>query len=157
MSEEQKQEETQEEDRIPFDPKQVEEEMIKMAQARADDPVESASTMYGMYVPHFKRLLPKMSTRGLRRVLQYLVLYPLEVDSVKSASENEKQFMQLVNSLVECKFVMQMSTYAEHAEKLLAASENVLTKEEEDQVVTELKKGGVSDEEIEKLRNKTGE
>lgn len=139
MSEENKTEETTEE-QVGFDPKQVEQELLAQAHARADDPVETASTAYSMYVPHFKRLLPKMSTRSLRRILQYLVLYPLEQDSVKSANELEKQFMQLVNSLVEAKFVMIMATYSEHSQQLLDAAETPLTTEEEAEIIKELNK-----------------
>lgn len=137
-----------------FDAKQIEKEMIEMAQSRADDPAEAASTAYSMYVPHFKRLLPKMSTRGLRRILQFLVLYPLEKDSVNSANELEKQFMQLVNSLVEAKFVLVMDAYNKNAQQLLDAQSSPLTKEEEADIITELKAGGVSDEEITRIQER---
>lgn len=136
---------------IPFDPKEVEAELIRQAEARAEDPIESAAMAYQMYVPHFKRLLPKISTRGLRRVLQYLVLYPLEKESVTAASEFEKQFMQLVNSLVEAKVLMVLDSYRQNAEALYAAQQNPLTPDEQAGVIKDLRAGGVSEEEIERL------
>lgn len=135
-----------------FDPKAIERELLEQAQSRAEDPMETAAGAYQMYVPHFKRLLPKMSTRGLRRVLNYMVLYPLEQDSVKSASELEKQFMQLVNSLVEAKFVMVMASYQQNAQQLYDAQNAALTAEETNEVINELKEAGITDEEIDKLK-----
>ncbi len=136
---------------IPVDPKEIERQLIAGAQARAEDPIETAGTAYQIYVPHFKAALPKISTRGLRRVLQYLVLYPLEKDSVNAASEFEKQFMQLVNSLVEAKFVMVMASYQQNAQQLYDAEQAALTPAEIEGVTAELRAGGVSEEEITRL------
>lgn len=140
MSEEQKQEETVEEDRIPFDPKQVEQDMIAAAQARAQDPGEMAATMYRMYVPHFKAGVTKLSTRALRRVLLGAVLYPLEQNDFKGHSEFEKQMIQLVSSLLECKFVMIMDTFNANAQQIAEEAERPLTKEEEAEIEKELNK-----------------
>lgn len=141
-----------EEPRLNFDPKEVEAILIKQAEERAQDPTETAATAYQMYVPHYKRALPKISTRGLRRIINYMVLYPLEQDSVKSASEFEKQVMQLVNSLVEAKFVMLMDSYRLNAEAMYAAENSPLTQEQKDEAVDTLRAGGVSEEEIERLK-----
>src|SRR6478752_6686120 len=99
------------EKQLSFDPKAIEADMIKAAEARAEDPGEMAASMYAMYVPHFKRALSKLSTRGLRRVLQNAVLYPLEQDDLRTSSDFEKEVTLLINSLLECKFVMIMDTY----------------------------------------------
>jgi hypothetical protein len=144
-------EETQVEEQ-KFDHKAMEQQMLQAAQSRAEDPVETAGSAYQIYVPHFKAALPKISTRGLRRVLQYMVLYPLEQDSIKSATEFEKQFMQLVNSLVEAKFVLIMASYQQNAEALYAAEQNKLTEEQKAEAVETLRAGGVSEEEIERLK-----
>lgn len=137
-----------------FDPKQIEQELIEQAQQRADDPAESAATAYQMYVPHYKRLLPKMSTRSLRRILNFVTLYPFEQESVKSANELEKQFMQLVNSLVEAKFVMIMASFNENAQQLLNAQSDPLTSEQENAIIAELKAGGVSEEVITQIQER---
>jgi hypothetical protein len=152
MSEENMTENTEVELEQPkFDPAQMERDMLQAAQNRADDPVETAGSAYQLYVPHFKRLLPKMSTRSLRRILQFLILYPLEKESVAAASEMEKQFMQMCNSLVEAKFVMIMASYQQNAEALYAAEQNKLTESEKTEVVDTLRAGGVSEEEIARL------
>lgn len=47
-------EETQEtpvEETIKFDPKEVEAELVRMAQERAEDPVETAASTYRLYLP----------------------------------------------------------------------------------------------------------
>ena len=123
-----------------YNPKEIEDELIRQANERAADPGESAAQAYSMYVPHFKRLMPKMSVRGLRRVINYMVLYPLEQDAIKNANELEKQFMQLVNSLVEAKFIMIMDTYNQHAQELYDAQNKELTTEQETDISNELNK-----------------
>lgn len=144
-------------EQTPFDPKQIEADLIRIAEERAQDPTEMASQAYQMYVPHFKRALPKLSTRGLRRVLQFLVLYPLEVESVKSANQFEKEMMQLVNSLVEAKFILLMDSYRKNSEALYDAQNSPLTQEEKDGVVADLRAGGVSEEEITRLQEQNKE
>lgn len=158
MTEETKVEESTEPVYKNFDPKQIEQELLEQAQQRADDPAESAATAYQMYVPHYKRLLPKMSTRSLRRILNFVVLYPFEQDSVKSANELEKQFMQLVNSLVEAKFVMIMATFNDSAQQLLDAQSEPLTKEQTDGIIAELKASGVTEDQLaEAIKRNEGE
>lgn len=127
-----------EEAKLDFDPKALEAQMVAAAQARAEDPIETASQAYGMYVPHYKTAIPKLSTRGLRRLLNYLVLYPLDQTDFKAANDFEKQMMQLTGQLVEAKFVMIMATYNEHAQKLYDAQNTPLTQEQSDEIADEL-------------------
>jgi uncharacterized protein (DUF1778 family) len=138
--------------------KEVEDFMIKAGNERAQDPTEMAAAAYAMYGPYFKLALPKLSTRSLRRILNYLVFYPLEQDSVKAANEAEKSVMQLANFLIEAKFVMVLDSHRLSLEKVYAASQDEsLTAEQEAEVIETLKAGGVSDEEIERLKNKNQE
>lgn len=116
--------------KIEIDARQIEADMIAAAEARAQDPADAAAQMFQMYVPHFKAGLSKLSTRGLRRVLQNAVLYPLEQDDIRTSSEFEKSMVQLVSSLLECKFIMIMDTYKNNAEQLYAASQSELSTEE---------------------------
>lgn len=134
-----------------FDPKEVEAQLMEQAQARADDPGEAAATMYHMYVPHFKRLMPGISTRGLRRVLNYMVLYPFEQDSIKAATELEKQFMQLCGSLMEAKFILIMDSYNANAKQLYEAQNSPLTEEQKSDAANNLRAAGVSEEVISQL------
>lgn len=110
--------------------KEVEQYMLDMAQQRADDPAEMAATAFAMYSPLYKRVVPKLSKRSLRRILDYLILYPLEKDNVKAANEAEKSVMQIANFLIEAKFIMQMATYNENLEKIVEAAESELTEEQ---------------------------
>lgn len=133
---------------LEIDPAQVEREMLADAHSRAMDPMEMASQMYGMYVPHYKGAVDKLSSRALRRILNFLVLYPFEQDDVKAASKDEQQLMQLCNSLLEAKFVMTMHAYNENAEKVFAAQNSELTEEEKAQVIADFKAAGVTDEDL---------
>ena len=108
--------------------------MIAAAEARAEDPSEMAATMYKLYVPHFKAGLAKLSTRGLRRVIQNAVLYPFEQDDIKTSSEFEKQMVQLMSSLLECKFIMIMDTYRQNLPQLVEAAEQPLTEDQEKEI-----------------------
>ena len=108
--------------------------MIAAAEARAEDPSEMAATLYAMYVPHFKKGLTKLSTRGLRRVIQNAVLYPLEQDTINVTSEFEKQMVQLMSSLLEAKFILIMDQYRANAEKLYEAANTPLTEDQEKEI-----------------------
>ncbi len=116
--------------KLEIDPKAIEKAMLEAAEARAQDPSEMAAQAYGMYVPHFRAAIPKLSTRGLRRLVNYLVLYPLEQGDFKASSEFEKQVMQLAGQLVEAKFILIMDSYRANAEQLYAAANSELTEQE---------------------------
>lgn len=127
-------ENTEELEKLEINAREIEQEMIRQAQERSQDPTETAAQMYSMYIPHYKSAVPKLSTRGLRRVLNNLILYPLEQDDIKAASQFEKEMMQLVNSLVEAKFIMILDQYRLNAEKLYEAANTPLTAEEEAEI-----------------------
>ena len=115
---------------LEINAKEIEEQMIAAAEARAQDPIEMAASVLHMYAPYLKNAIPKLSTRGLRRLVNFLVFYPFEQDDVKPGSEFERDVMNLANQLVEAKFVMIMSTYTEAAKELYEASQKPLTEEE---------------------------
>jgi len=146
-------EELKVEEHIPFDPKEIEAQLVKMAQERAEDPVETAASCYKIYAPYFKAQLPKLSTRALRRVLEFIILYPLEKDSPGHTSELEREMMELSNTLAQAKFVMLLGHFNEHAEEFHNAATTPLTVEEEAQVIADLKAGGASDEDIIAIHN----
>lgn len=140
MSEENTQESTGpvEEKQLTFDPKQVEAELVRIAQERADDPVETAASTYRIYLPFFEANLKKLSVRGMRRLVNFLVKYPLEQDDIKAANPFEREMMELVNTLVQAKFVMILGTYNEHAQELYDAANTPLTAEQEAEIAKEL-------------------
>lgn len=148
MSEQVNEVENELEESIPLteeekaDGKALEAAMLKAAQERSHDPAEMAATAFQLYAPAYKNLVSKLSTRGLRRVLNFLILHPYEQSDIKSANETEKQIMGLCNYLVEAKFIMTMAAMNEGLEQLHAAAEKELTTEEENAIREELEKQG---------------
>lgn len=139
---------TPEEQGLKFDPKEVEAQLVKMAEERAEDPVETAASTYKIYHPFYKANRNKLSVRGMRRLIDFLVEYPLERDSINAANQFEREMMELINTLIQAKFVMVLGTYNQHAEQLYEAANTPLTEEEAAQVIADLKAGGASDEDI---------
>ena len=45
----------------------------------SETPFEAAATMFGLYAPKFERLIKTLSTGELRRLLNGLVQYPLNI------------------------------------------------------------------------------
>jgi hypothetical protein len=137
-----------EEQQLKFDPKKIEEELVRIAQERAEDPVETAASTYRIYLPYYRANLPKMSSRALRRIVKFIVEYPLEKSEIGAASAHEREMMELINTLVQAKFVMILATFNEQSEKIHQAMNSPLTEEEAAQVISDLKAGGASDEDI---------
>ncbi len=137
-----------EETGVKFDPKQVEAELVRIAQERADDPAEVAAQTYRVYLPFYRMNKGKLSTRALRRILDFLVLYPLESDKANATTKEEREMMELINTLIQAKFVMILDTFNNHGEQLYNAATTPLTEEEAQQVIADLKAGGASDEDI---------
>lgn len=152
MSEETKIE-TTEEPKLNFDPKQVETELVKIAQERAEDPVETAASTYRVYLPFYDKNKGKLSVRAMRRLVDFLVKYPLEKEKPGAVTPFEREMMELVNTLIQAKFVMILGTFNEHAEQLYQAANNPLTEEEANQVIADLKAGGATDEDIAAIKN----
>lgn len=138
MTDETQEQTNMDEQLVEFDPKQVEADMIAAAQARAEDPTETAASIYSMYMPTYDRILPKLSTRSLRRVLNYAVKYPFHQDDVKPTSNMEKEVMLLVSTLIEAKVVMIMDQYRLHAEQLYNAAHTPLTPEQEAEIAADI-------------------
>lgn len=126
------------EKQLNFDPKEVEAQLVKIAHERAEDPVETAASTYRVYLPFFDANLKKLSVRGMRRLVNFLVKYPLEQDDIKAASPFEREMMELTNTLVQAKFVMILGTYNQHAEELYEAATTPLTEEQEAEIAKEL-------------------
>jgi len=139
---------TVEETKINFDPKEVEAELVRMAQERADDPAEVAAQTFRIYLPFYKANRSKLSSRAKSRILDFLLLYPLETDKHGATSEVEREMMELCNTLVQAKFVMILDTYNKHGQELYNAATTPLTETEAAQVIADLKAGGASDEDI---------
>lgn len=133
---------------LKFDPKEVEEQLVKMAQERAEDPVETAAAAYRMYLPYYRANLPKMSTRALRRIIKFIVEYPLEKNDIGAANAYEREMMELINTLVQAKFVMVLATFNSVSDQLYDKATTPITQEEEAEAIAELKARGLTDEDI---------
>jgi hypothetical protein len=72
-------------------------------------------------------------------VINNAVLYPFEQDDIKTSSDFEKQMSQMINSLLEAKFIMIMHTYAQNAQQLYDASHAPLTEEQTAAIEAEIK------------------
>lgn len=124
-----------------IDPKQVEKEMLELAQNRAVDPAESAAMVYHMYKPEFLKRIPLLSSKALRRVLQLIVEHPLNDKKLAGTTQVEKEVLMLGDSMLQAKFVLIMDAYKDGAEQLVAAQDELLFgKEAEEPEVKEVKK-----------------
>lgn len=131
-----------------FDPKQVENELLQIAQNRVEDPMETAAMVFSMYRPEFLKRIPLLSSKALRRVLQLLVEYPLNDKALTSTSLLEKEVVMLGSSMLESKFIMMQQTYLEGAEQLVKAQDELLFGKEEVIEVKEKKKRAPKKEKV---------
>jgi len=119
MEEVKTEQETANEEVVEFTQEQVE----AMAEARANDPTEIAATMHNLYLPMFYNAVDGLSSASLKRILKYLVSFPLVDCEISKDEPVEGKVAYLGNNLIECKFVMIMDTYNQNAENILANSE----------------------------------
>ena len=122
-----------------FDAKAIEEEMIQIAQNRAEDPAETAAMVYHMYRPEFIKRVVKLSSRAKSRLIAMLVQYPLNGDNIKFSNDEEKAVYFLADSMIQAKFVLMMDAYKAGAEELVKAQDEFIFNKEE--VETLLKEG----------------
>lgn len=122
--------------KLAKDPEEVNPELQKISQeqaeARANDPTEMAATVHALYTPKFMEALGNISGQSAKRILKFLVNYPIAQDEIKDIDPVVKTLAHLANQLVECKFIMIMDTYRLNADVLMKAQEEVQleTKEE---------------------------
>ena len=109
-----------------FDAKAIEEEMIKIAENRAQDPGETAAMVYHMYRPEFIKRAVKLSSRAKSRLIAMLVQYPLNGNDIKFSSELEKECYFFADSMIQAKFVLMMDTYKNSAEEMVQAQDEFI-------------------------------
>ena len=127
-----------------FDAKAIEEEMIKIAENRAQDPGETAAMVYHMYRPEYIKRVTKLSSRAKSRLLAMLVQYPLNGDNVKFSSELEKETYFFADSMIQAKFVLMMDSYKDAATELVQAQDEFIFNKEEAESLA--KEGETSEE-----------
>jgi hypothetical protein len=98
--------------------REIEQQLIEENEKKFEDPVEMASMMFSMYLPTFKKKLELLNHGAKARLINYLVEYPIGKDYIPN-TELEQEIWFLGRSLIECKFVMVMSTYKDSMEEIM--------------------------------------
>ena len=93
---------------------QIEQEMIKQAEANQTPPQEVAAAMFNLYLPRFQMMVDKLSNKSLRRVLKALIEYPLVEEDFKFSGELEKETFLIAENLILAKVMMINHTLMEH-------------------------------------------
>lgn len=78
--------------------------------AMSQDPMELATTTYGLYLPKFQALVNGLSNKQLKRVLLAAIEHPLYDAKPKFTTEQERTAFALSTHLLEAKMAMIMST-----------------------------------------------
>lgn len=125
-----------------FDAKAIEQQMVEIAQNRAEDPAETAAMVYTMYRPEFAKRAAKLSSRAKSRLIAMLTQYPLNGETIKFSNELEKECYFLADSMIQAKFVLMMDTYKDAATEMVQAQDEFLFNKEE---VEALEKEGNND------------
>jgi hypothetical protein len=91
------------------------------AQQRAEDPFEVAAMVHSMYLGPFLTGIENISGGACRRILKFMVQYPLLQDDIKSNEElnDVRNLAYLGDKLCESKFLMIMNEFNNQREKLL--------------------------------------
>lgn len=82
------------------------------------DPNEVAAAMFEYYLPRFKVLTDKLSSKGSKRVLKALIEYPLVEDDCKFQSEIEKEVFLIGENLLLAKVMMVNQALLDHETSL---------------------------------------
>jgi hypothetical protein len=97
---------------------QLEQEMIKQAEATQTPPEEVAAAMFNLYLPRFQMMVNKLSNKSLRRVLKALIEYPLVEEGFKFSGELEKETFLVAENLILAKVMMINHTLMEQQTQL---------------------------------------
>jgi hypothetical protein len=89
------------------------------AQNRAEDPFEVAAMVHTMYLTPFLTGIDSISGGACRRILKFLVSYPLLQDDVNDAHPDVRHLAYLGDRLCESKFLMIMNEFNNQREKIM--------------------------------------
>lgn len=93
------------------------------AQRRAEDPFEVAAMVHSMYLAPFLNGIENISGNSCRRILRFIVSYPLLQTEAASASPQEEQLTYLADKLCESKFLMIMNEFNNRREEIISKIE----------------------------------
>ena len=109
-----------------LDPEKVEAEMLAAAEAKANDPTEQAAQLFKAYTNSYQRAIKKLSSKQMRRLLQTLVLSPLEKTPALVSQEEHEAFFY-GDSMLQAKFIMGMKVYMDSAQEIEAMQKEIIT------------------------------
>lgn len=127
MSEEQKKEETK-----ILEGEEATAALEAEAQRRAEDPFEVAAMVHSNYLGPFLTGIENISGNSCRRILKFLVMYPLLQTEAHSASPLEEQLTYMGDKLIESKFLMIMNEFNNRKEEIMDKIKEAETAEGED-------------------------
>lgn len=95
---------------------QVEKETIQQQVNNNNTPMRQedvAATVFHKYIEPFKDMVSKLSSKQLRRVIKYLVEYPIEEQKIRLPSNEEKATFYFGEQLLMAKMIMMYHTAEE--------------------------------------------
>lgn len=98
---------------------EIKEPEVEMPKTDTYDAEEVASQLLFLYTPKFNSGVDQLTSNALRRILKKLVSYPLNEKAYKATSQLEKDIFSVGDRLLEGKWVLLASTYANLIEKEL--------------------------------------
>lgn len=76
-------------------------------------PLDVHAGFFQMYAPRFRAHLEQLNSKALRRIINYLIVYPLNDNEVKLVNDLEKDTFLLGNRLLESKYNMKLGLISE--------------------------------------------
>jgi hypothetical protein len=88
------------------------------------DPAAIAAGLYGLYQPKAIQLIDNLSGKAVKRVLKMVINSQLTSSTLKSQTKNEDDLYQIVERLLESKYLLILQTYFEKAYTEFQKEEN---------------------------------
>jgi hypothetical protein len=93
------------------------------------DSEEIAAQLLTFYTPIYQNLVKQLTTNEMRRLLLKLIEYPLNEKTYQGNRKIEEQVFSIGQRLLESKFLLVMSTYAQNIEEMKKMAEENKEKE----------------------------
>jgi len=87
--------------------KEAQEQQAKGSTNTSED---VAAQLFQLYHPMFTNIVAKLSNKQLRRVINALIKYPIEMENYKPKDENENNAYLIGDRLLQSKYVMMIFT-----------------------------------------------
>lgn len=109
---------------------EIEKELIEKDQNSLNNlsPEDRHGMFFSIYGPRLKMLLKHVGKKGLERIINSLIQYPLNMDELKFTSKHEKEVYALCNEMLISKYSLVISTLLENEKKKLDEKTKELNK-----------------------------